>query len=254
MKTFWFIRHGESEGNAGLPSTSAGDIPLTEKGRDQAEYIAKYIDEKPELFVISPYLRASQTFEPTRNKFPAVPAEIWPIQEYTYLPPENYRNTTTDQRRGASSDYFKRGDPDYAIGEGGESFNHFRDRVQETIQKLKSGEETKTILFGHGWFMRCILWELLVNSEMRNKEKRSYLTGLKAKLPTDPFPYWMTRIFGLAAGKRTMMKFLVFSAAFRIPNASILKFHISPDGKLALDEYIYSHIPADLQGELLIDS
>src|SRR5437879_8293186 len=38
--TFYFVRHGESEGNAARVFTGQTDSPLTERGRQQAEAVA----------------------------------------------------------------------------------------------------------------------------------------------------------------------------------------------------------------------
>lgn len=61
MKVVWFIRHVESSANAGLPTTDPGTTPLTSKGKSQAEALAKTIDKRPELLVVTPYLRANNS-------------------------------------------------------------------------------------------------------------------------------------------------------------------------------------------------
>lgn len=63
------IRHGESEANVGLPTSDPASIPLTEKGRQQAEQIAEKLTITPDLIIVSPYLRARQTAEPTIKHF-----------------------------------------------------------------------------------------------------------------------------------------------------------------------------------------
>jgi broad specificity phosphatase PhoE len=60
----WLIRHGQSESNAGLPSTDWRAIPLTTLGRRQAEHVAGVFADPPQFIVTSPYLRASQTAQP----------------------------------------------------------------------------------------------------------------------------------------------------------------------------------------------
>ena len=61
MKEVWFIRHGESSANAGLPTTDPGTIPLISKGVLQAKALAKTIGKRPDLIVMTPYLRTQQT-------------------------------------------------------------------------------------------------------------------------------------------------------------------------------------------------
>ena len=74
------IRHGQSTGNViaeeaevggleaiGIPERDA-DVPLSETGREQAEAVGRWLadrpeKERPDIAVISPYLRARQTAE-----------------------------------------------------------------------------------------------------------------------------------------------------------------------------------------------
>ena len=75
-----FIRHGQSTGNAGLPSPDLASIALTELGHAQAHAVAAAWIETPALIVTSPYLRTQQTAAPTIARFPDVPVEVWPIE------------------------------------------------------------------------------------------------------------------------------------------------------------------------------
>ena len=76
--TLWIIRHGESAGNvardeahaAGLPrialTTRDVDVPLSPRGVEQAEALARWFAERPaegrpEVVLSSPYVRAVQT-------------------------------------------------------------------------------------------------------------------------------------------------------------------------------------------------
>ena len=78
-----FIRHGESTGNAGVPCHDLATIELTERGHEQARAVAASWAEAPALIVTSPYTRTRQTAAPTIARFPAVPVETWPIEEFT---------------------------------------------------------------------------------------------------------------------------------------------------------------------------
>ena len=98
MTKFWFIRHGESESNAGLPSESDKGTPLTDKGTAQAKHIADAINHPPDLFVVSSYKRAIQTAEPTLAKFPETIVKTWPIHEFSYLSFNQYHKTDSRQR------------------------------------------------------------------------------------------------------------------------------------------------------------
>lgn len=70
------VRHGEAD-----PNRTGVDAQrnLTERGHQQAELTANYIAEnfKPDLFVVSPYVRAQQTLSYIQDKFPDVPAQVY---------------------------------------------------------------------------------------------------------------------------------------------------------------------------------
>ena len=93
-----FIRHGESTGNAGVPCHDLGAIELTELGQEQAREVAASWIEAPALIVTSPYTRTQQTAAPTIARFPGVPVEVWPIEEFTYLQPARWNGTRSAER------------------------------------------------------------------------------------------------------------------------------------------------------------
>lgn len=250
-KIFWFIRHAESEGNAGLPTNSAAEIAITDKGKKQAECIANYLTSAPDLFVVSEYKRTLQTAVPTLEKFPLVPVETWSIKEFTYLPHELYANKTTADRNEPSFKYFREGDPDLILGEGGESFNQMIARVDETLQKMIVSEVDKTFLFCHGWFMRALLWRLIFFNHFNSSLR---LTDLKEKLPTAKFFFGIFKLFWSKIGRSEMKHFLFFSSTIFIPNGSIMKFSINPDSKkINLRDLDLSHIGKELQGSRFVD-
>jgi broad specificity phosphatase PhoE len=73
-----FIRHAESESNAGLPTTDPASIALTENGRLQAVDFAEKITQQPDLVIVTSYLRTSQTALPLVNRFIGTKVETWP--------------------------------------------------------------------------------------------------------------------------------------------------------------------------------
>ena len=60
-------------------------MELTELGWRQAREVAASWTQVPSLLVTSAYLRTRQTAQPTLARFPHVPVEAWPIEEFTYL-------------------------------------------------------------------------------------------------------------------------------------------------------------------------
>ena len=86
-----FVRHAQSAANAGWASDDPASIPLTPAGQQQAAAFAAAWPSAPAVIASSPYLRAQQTAAPLISRFPVARRETLPIQEFTYLAPENWR-------------------------------------------------------------------------------------------------------------------------------------------------------------------
>jgi probable phosphoglycerate mutase len=156
------VRHGQSVTNAGGRAADQVSNPLTELGRAQSREFAERLDCKPTLFVTSPFLRAQQTSEPLRLRFPDVPVEEWPIQEFSFLNPALHRGTSEVDRESHVVAYWRREDPAFADGPEAESFTSFLDRARETIRRLATRDLGGCIiLFTHGFFMQAIRLVLL---------------------------------------------------------------------------------------------
>ena len=69
-------------------------VPAHQRGHRQAEALASSISVIPVLIACSPFLRARQTAEPLRARFPSAASVSLPIQEFTYLAPASWRGTT----------------------------------------------------------------------------------------------------------------------------------------------------------------
>ncbi|MGP4026371.1 histidine phosphatase family protein [Actinomadura sp. 3N407] len=162
VRRVWLIRHGQSESNAGLPTNGPGASPLTACGREQAASMAAAFTEPPALMVSSPFVRARQTAQPTRERFPEVPYEEWPVQEFTFLGELHALQTTGMQRRPFAEDYWERVDPDYVNGGEGESFRALITRARAFLDRLADRPEDGLIaVFSHGIFMKAVMWSLL---------------------------------------------------------------------------------------------
>ena len=151
-----FIRHGESTGNAGVPCHDLGAIELTELGQEQAHAVAASWAETPALIVTSPYTRTQQTAAPTIARFPGVPVEVWPIEEFTYLQPARWNGTRSAERMPHLERYWSAADPDYCDGEGAESFATLLRRCKTGLARLAAMPAGSLVyVFGHGQFIQA---------------------------------------------------------------------------------------------------
>jgi len=214
-KNVWLIRHAESIGNAGLATSQPGTIPLTEKGVEQALRLADSFMQAPALIVTSPFTRTQQSAGPTIKRFPAARQEQWQVQEFSYLSPARYRDTTITDRRPLVEKYWLRCDPHYTDGEGAESFADFIRRVQQAIDRLWSCQSEFVAVFGHGLFMRAMIWRMLFDAQPVNAS--------------------------------TMSSFRHFMAATTLPNTSIIKVDLLANLQEArISNVITTHLPSEL--------
>jgi broad specificity phosphatase PhoE len=132
-------------------------------GIQQAEDVAATISAAPNLFVVSPYLRARQTAEPSLKKFSEVPVEVWPVQEFKFLGDQHFdKPTNKDMRAPISEAFWTNPAPDTREGPGAETFNELMKRVHSCLERLRSldaeGMEN-VVIFSHGQFMMALrLW------------------------------------------------------------------------------------------------
>ena len=171
-----FVRHGESTGNAGIPCQDLAGLELTEKGREQARQLADAWTETPALIVVSPYLRTQQTAKPTCDRFPAVPVQQWPIEEFTYLEPSRWNGTARRERLPYIEDYWRTADPAYCDGPGAESFSSLLGRAEITLGRLRSLPEQngQVLLFSHGQFMQAVRMSALYPAASNQDKMRSF--------------------------------------------------------------------------------
>src|SRR5688500_8644547 len=118
MRQVWLIRHGESEANAGLATHDSSSIPLTARGRAQAELAARALPGAPDLLVSSAYARAIDTAAPARARFPGAASAEWPVHEFTYLARPAGGPSTVAERRPRVDAFWARADPHHVDGEG----------------------------------------------------------------------------------------------------------------------------------------
>ena len=161
MKVF-FVRHGESTGNAGIPSFDLSKLELTELGQAQAESTALRWQQRPTLIALSPYLRTHLTAQPTIDRFPDVPVEILPMEEFTYLEPSRWNGTSRQARLPHIESYWGFADPEFCDGPGAESFQTLLDRVGRTLAHFEAlAPEALVYAFSHGQFMQAVRQSVL---------------------------------------------------------------------------------------------
>lgn len=201
------VRHGQSVANTGSATESHITNPLTELGWAQARNFADGFNCSPTRFVLSSFLRARQTAAPLLQRFPFVPIEDWPIQEFTYLEPTRHDGTTEDERLPHVLRYWERCDPAYQDGPNAESFSHFFDRTRNAIHRLSATHPGDCIvLFTHGLWMQafrlCLLFPNTTDKELMANFRSFHFVNLIRNLDQLEFTALDGQI--LPAGQRQL--------------------------------------------------
>jgi broad specificity phosphatase PhoE len=151
-----FIRHGQSTANAGEWNQPFAQIPLTPLGQHQAEVLAGRWEFVPSLIVVSPFLRTQQTAAPTIARFPRVPVETWPIQEFTYWDIAHWDGSAPEIETEDVERFWRVGDPAVRRGES-ESFGELLGRAEAALKRLQTlAVKAPVLLFTHGHFIQAV--------------------------------------------------------------------------------------------------
>ena len=150
---FYVARHGETEWNALDKVCGRTDIPLTEKGMEQAKAMGEKLKgEKIDLVVVSPMIRAQQTAE--------IAAEAAGISRDIFVTDERLIEEDYGIYEGVNrkDEGFLGNKRNFAFRyPGGESHMMVAARTYSLIDELRRNHPDKNILFVcHGGFCRVI--------------------------------------------------------------------------------------------------
>jgi broad specificity phosphatase PhoE len=215
MTDLLLVRHGQSVSNAGLRTVRPHLTELTAIGEAQARLTAAALPA-PRLIAVSPYHRARATAQPFIERWSAVPCIEWPVQEFTFLDPTAWEDTTALERRPAVEAYWERADPHYAESEGAESFALLLARADRVRRDALAFGEGPVVVFTHGLFSKVFIW--------RYADPQAGAT-----------------VEGMARARE-------FARSFHFPNCGVVRVRLGPDGaKSELADT--SHLPPELTSD-----
>jgi broad specificity phosphatase PhoE len=142
----WLGRHGETEWTLSRRHTGTSDIPLTDRGREQARALGRSFEGIDfDLVLSSPMQRAEETgrlvgLEPT----PDERLREWNYGEYEGL------TTAEIQRDRPGWDLWRDGCP------GGERAEDVAARLEPLLDELRTRGEIRVVLFGHAHCFRAL--------------------------------------------------------------------------------------------------
>ncbi|HUY18822.1 MAG TPA: histidine phosphatase family protein [Candidatus Binataceae bacterium] len=146
------VRHGESEGNRERRFTITPSVPLTARGREQAQVAARRIARRfePALVIASPYARARETAGIIAAAL-SLPLEIEPNlfeRRFGSLAGESYDVETAALAFDPIARWAWRPPG------GGESFEDVRSRIAPVLNRLaRENRDRELVIVSHGAVM-----------------------------------------------------------------------------------------------------
>lgn len=182
MKELYIVRHGESESNAERIFQD-GDSHLSEKGQEQAKFLAQRVAKLPniDLIVCSPYVRTRETLD-----------EILKVKEHKVVftelaqeierPSELIGKAIDSEEALIITDQIdaNKADPNWHYSDE-ENFTDFKNRAIKLIQYLESFEEKTILLIAHGLLLKMMEGVMLYGENLTAEEHTSINSHFKTK-------------------------------------------------------------------------
>lgn len=156
MGDLLLVRHGETEWSRSGQHTSYTDLPLTEKGREQARAVVPLLEtDRLAAVFVSPMRRARDTAELAGLHDVRIDADL---REWDYGGDEGV--TTAEIRRGRPgwflfTDGVAPGPPEHP-GESPEQVGERADRMLAKVREVLDGTDGDVLLVAHGHFLRVL--------------------------------------------------------------------------------------------------
>ncbi|HVV39301.1 MAG TPA: histidine phosphatase family protein [Candidatus Paceibacterota bacterium] len=181
MKTIYLVRHGESEANA-IKVHASSESPLTQKGHEQAEFIAERAMKLPlDIIVASTMTRAQQTAQHIADKTGRVitssalfvegrnASELIGISEI---------DGEGSRIQKIIDDNFYNNKPRYSDEE---DFAEVTARVSSALKYLEDLPHEHILVVTHGWFLKVLLAYALFGKDVTPRECGAFVNGISTK-------------------------------------------------------------------------
>ncbi|MBI4093366.1 histidine phosphatase family protein [Candidatus Kaiserbacteria bacterium] len=158
MKTVYFVRHGESEANIEHPTYLGEEAKLTERGKEQAQFIAKRCTKLPvEVLIASTAVRAQQTAQ-FISEATGLKMEVNGLFTERKGPNELLGRLTSDpQMQEMEKEWMLTFfEDDRRVGSG-ENFADLEERALQALAHLLERPEEHILVATHGFFLHMII-------------------------------------------------------------------------------------------------
>jgi len=178
-KTIYFIRHGESEDNAGTNMVGATSA-LSEKGRAQASFVAQRAAKLPiDVIISSTMERAKQTAQAI-VELTGKPIEYTDLIVERGMPTSGLGRSVLDPESVKIEDLLmeKLIEHDFRHSDE-ENFNDMKERVAKALTYLEARTEENIVMVSHGAFLKFMIAVVIFGNELTGKEARLIMRKLK---------------------------------------------------------------------------
>lgn len=191
MKYIYLIRHAESLANAGGKSLPDREIPLSEKGLQQAQSLLQRLPKANAVFT-SEFLRTQQTAAPYLMHHHLAAQTLSCLNEFSYLPFAQIAGLNADERRPISQQFWQRADPHKQLSPEVDSFAQFSQRIEDFLAFAKLAEN-QTACFTHGIWLSLLIWRLLGFKAETSQDMQQFYQWQKG-LPMENTAIWRLEV------------------------------------------------------------
>lgn len=170
MKTVYFVRHGESEGNAG-PLRQGPDSSLTEKGREQAQFMAERAKKLTiDVLITSSMNRAVETADMIGKAIDKVPEQSDLFVErrrptqFVGLPKDHPDAIKAEEE--IVKNFTK---PGYRHSDE-ENFDDLKERSGKALEFLEKRKEDHILVVTHGVILKVIVARAIFKESLSARE------------------------------------------------------------------------------------
>jgi alpha-ribazole phosphatase/probable phosphoglycerate mutase len=161
------VRHGQTEWNAQQKYQGHTDIPLNEKGREQARTIARYLleHEKVEAIYCSDLQRGMETAQIIGQTLNLEPVKDIRFKEMSFGQWEGMTFTEVYKQYPREFDNWYRHTMDVKVP-GGESLNDVLHRSLEALYEIAARHQGTVVVVSHGGLIKSLLNHLQEDHDM----------------------------------------------------------------------------------------
>lgn len=177
MKTIYLVRHGESVVNVS-DAYDRGSLGLTEKGKQQSDFIGKRVAALPVRAIICSTMERTRETAALILRHAPLPIEYSALFEERHIPSSVIGKHKADPEVKALIRAWMR-TTEGAAGrvEDGENFEDLAARAEEALAYLEKHPVQELLVVSHGFFARVLMARMLCGKGMTGAQFHPFSRG-----------------------------------------------------------------------------